>query len=418
MKKALIVGGFLQHAEHIPYVMEELKNLAEAAYLEVLEQETQMLKSPNPRYYIGDGKVNELKALVAAYDIDVVVFHNELSGSQLRNLEETLDTFVMDRTMLILDIFASRAKSKEAMTQVEIAQLEYLKPRLMQIKGQLNRQQGGIGSRGPGEKKLELDRRKIDHDIQRLKTDLDHTKQTRELQRKKRVQSSLKKVGLVGYTNAGKSTILNNILKRTDSSEDKMVYEKDMLFATLDTSTRHIEIDKQKPFLLTDTVGFVSNLPHNLVESFLSTLEEITYMDLLVHVIDASSPFLEEQLETTNKTLAAIGVKDIPILYVYNKIDKLDEPIHMSSYPNIELCALDPIDIQSLLEQISTMLFKEDEDVEMLIPYADGDVVSFLNDHAVIRKQTHIEEGTLLSTSLSPELVKKYAKYIKTINKD
>lgn len=418
MKKALIVGGFLQNTEHIPYVMEELKNLAEAANLQVMDQETQMLKSPNPRYYIGDGKVNELKTLVAVHSIDVVVFHNELSGSQLRNLEETLDVFVMDRTMLILDIFASRAKSKEAMTQVEIAQLEYLKPRLMQIKGQLNRQQGGIGSRGPGEKKLELDRRKIDQDIQRLKKDLEHTRQTRNLQRKKRVQSSLKKVALVGYTNAGKSTILNNILKLTDSNEDKLVYEKDMLFATLDTSTRQIDLDKKQPFLLTDTVGFVSNLPHNLVESFLSTLEEITFMDLLVHVIDASSPFLEEQLETTNKTLEEIGAKNVPILYVYNKADKLDKPIHMSSYPNIEISALDSLDIQELLDKIFTILYKEDENVDLLIPYEDGDVVSFLNTYATIEKQEHLEEGTLIKTKLSPEQLKKFNKYIKTINKD
>jgi len=418
MKKALIVGGFLQHTEHIPYLMEELKNLAEAANLQVMDQETQMLKSPNPRYFIGDGKVNELKTLISVHSIDILVFQNELSGSQIRNLEETLDTFVMDRTMLILDIFASRAKSKEAMTQVEIAQLEYLKPRLMQIKGQLNRQQGGIGSRGPGEKKLELDRRKIDQDIQRLKKELIHTKQTRNLQRKKRVHSSLKKVALVGYTNAGKSTILNNVLKQTESNEEKLVYEKDMLFATLDTSTRHIELDKQQPFLMTDTVGFVSNLPHNLVESFLSTLEEITFMDLLIHVIDASSPFLEEQLETTNKTLEEIGAQNIPVLYVYNKADKLDEPIHMSSYPNIEISALDPIDIQALLEKIFTILYKEDEDVELLIPYEDGDVVSFLNDYTAIKDQKHLEEGTLIKAKLSPELLKKYRKYIKTINKD
>jgi len=418
MKKALIVGGFLQHTEHIPYLMEELKNLAEAANLQVMDQETQILKSPNPRYFIGDGKVNELKTFISVHSIDILVFHNELSGSQLRNLEETLDIFVMDRTMLILDIFASRAKSKEAMTQVEIAQLEYLKPRLMQIKGQLNRQQGGIGSRGPGEKKLELDRRKIDQDIQRLKKDLIHTKQTRDLQRKKRVHSSLKKVALVGYTNAGKSTILNNVLKQTDSNEEKLVYEKDMLFATLDTSTRHIELDKQQPFLMTDTVGFVSNLPHNLVESFLSTLEEITFMDLLIHVIDASSPFLEEQLETTNKTLEDIGAHNIPVLYVYNKADKLDEPIHMSSYPNIEISALDPIDIQALLDKIFSILYKEDEDVELLIPYEDGDVVSFLNDYTAIKDQKHLEEGTLIKAKLSPELLKKYRKYIKTINKD
>jgi GTP-binding protein HflX len=418
MKNTIIVGGFLQNTKHIPYLMEELKNLAEAAYLNVVDQETQMLKSPNPRYYLGDGKINEIKTLIEVQNIDIVVFYNELSGSQLRNLEEILDVFVMDRTMLILDIFASRAKSKEAMTQVEIAQLEYLKPRLKQIKGQLNRQQGGIGSRGPGEKKLELDRRKIDSDIQRLKNDLLTTKQTRELQRKKRINSELKKVGLVGYTNAGKSTILNHILKRTASHDEKLVYEKDMLFATLDTSTRHIQIDKQKPFLLTDTVGFVSDLPHDLIESFLSTLEEITYMDLLIHVIDASSPFLEEQIETTTKTLNDLGMKDIPILYVYNKMDKLDTPIHASSYPNISISALDPIDIQLLLDEIASIIFKNDQQVTLLIPYKDGDVVSYLNENAVIVKQDHTEQGTLIETSLSQKLLKEYSKYIKTTNKD
>ncbi len=200
--------------------------------------------------------------------------------------------------------------------------------------------------------------------------------------------------------------------------DEKLVFEKDMLFATLDTATRHIEIDKQKPFLLTDTVGFVSDLPHKLVESFLSTLEEITYMDLLIHVIDASSPFLEEQLATTNQTLDELGIKDIPILYVYNKIDKLDESIHASSYPNISISALDPIDIQLLLDKVAEMLFKEDKEVTLLIPYKDGDVVSYLNENAVIIEQTHVDEGTVIKTKLSPELLKKFAQYKNTTSKD
>ena len=291
---------------------------------------------------------------------------NELSGSQIRNLEEVLQVRVVDRTLLIIDIFIKRAKTKEAMLQVEIAQLNYLKTRLVGMRTSLNRQQGGIGSRGPGEKKLELDRRKILSETVYLKNELTSVVRARKVQRKNRSKNNLKKVAIVGYTNSGKSTLLNNLMEFTNKNLDKQVLEKDMLFATLETSTRQIILDDNKEFIITDTVGFISNLPHKLVESFKSTLEEITEADLLIHVVDSSNPYRETQIEVTNKTLEEIGVKDVETLYVYNKADLIEEIPHQGHFPSVIVSLKSDEGVVVVLEKLKEMLYKEYEIVTLM----------------------------------------------------
>ena len=335
MYKAVLVGADFQNNNSIDYYMQELKNLAEARGIEVVYSMTQAVSKITPNFYIGSGKVQEVKNFVTNLEADMVIFNNELSGSQIRNLEEQIDVRVIDRTLLILDIFASRAKTKEAMLQVEIAQLEYMLPRLNGLMESLGRQQGGIGSKGPGEKKLELDRRRIEADRSRLKKELNEIVKARKVQRKNRLKSNVKKVALVGYTNSGKSTLINKFIEFTTNAIDKKVYVENMLFATLETSTRHIVLSNNKEFTATDTVGFVSNLPHTLIESFKSTLEEITEADLLIHLVDASNEFYEEQIKITNQTLKEIGVNDIPVIYIYNKSDLLTEKITPHHYPNM-----------------------------------------------------------------------------------
>lgn len=413
MYKAILVGTSKQNEEMLDYYMEELENLAKASDLEVVYSITQQIKGITPTFYIGSGKVDEIKTFVDNLEADMVIFNNELSGSQIRNLEEVLDCRVVDRTLLILDIFAKRAKTKEAMIQVEIAQLNYLRTRLIGMTTSLNRQQGGIGSRGPGEKKLELDKRRIDHERVRLQKELDEVVKARKVQRKNRNKSSIKKVAVVGYTNSGKSTLLNALIGYTEKNLDKQVMAKDMLFATLETATRQIHLNNHKQFVITDTVGFVSNLPHNLVESFKSTLEEITESDYLIHVVDTSNKYHEKQIEVTNKTLEEIGVKDIPTLYVYNKMDLLKEEFDTIHFPNVIVSLVEDKGVKDVIEFIDNQLFKDYELVDLLIPYTEGDLVSYLNENSQIIKQEYENEGTLITVELSQIQKGRYDKYIK-----
>ena len=288
-ERALLVGVDTGEEEDFDYSIEELKSLAEACDMEVVGICTQRMERVNKAHYIGTGKIDEVKDFAELQEADIIIFDNSLTPSQLRNLQKLLEKPVMDRTALILDIFSSRAKTREAKLQVETARLQYLLSRLVGMHEALTRQggtSGSMSSRGAGEKKLELDRRRIEHRLVELNKELEEVKKERETQRKKRVQSKTPKISLVGYTNAGKSTIMNQMVEAFVGETEKKVFEKDMLFATLDTTVRNIQVGNNQDFMLSDTVGFIHKLPHALVKAFRSTLEEIKTADLILYVID------------------------------------------------------------------------------------------------------------------------------------
>ena len=312
-EKTVLVGVSIKKdpESKVDEYLDELKFLAETAGAKTVKRFTQKLEHINPRTFVGTGKLNEIADYVTENNIDLVIFDDELSPSQMRNIDKILEAKILDRTNLILDIFAKRATTAIAKTQVELAQYQYLLPRLTGMWTHLERQRGGIGMRGPGEKEIETDRRIIRDKISKLKKDLEKIDKQMYTQRKNR--GKLVRVALIGYTNVGKSTLMNVLSKANIFAENK-------LFATLDTTVRKIAIGNL-PFLLTDTVGFIRKLPHNLVEAFKSTLDEVRESDFLVHIVDISHPVFEEQIEVVNKTLNELQVTDKPILLVFNKID-------------------------------------------------------------------------------------------------
>lgn len=405
MDRALIVGVNLENGEDFELSMQELASLAEACNMEVIGRIEQNLVTANTATYIGPGKVEEVHEAALALEADIVIFDNALSPSQLRNLQKGVDKPVMDRTALILEIFSTRAKTKEAKLQVEVARLQYMLPRLVGLHDALSRQGGASGamsSKGAGEKKLELDRRRLEQRLSSMKRELENISGERETQRKKRSMSGLPRVALVGYTNAGKSTIMNMMLSAYVPDEEKKVFEEDMLFATLDTTVRRIAPPDKNPFLLSDTVGFISKLPHNLIKAFRSTLEEVREADLLVQVIDYSDENYPEYMKVTQDTLREIGAERIPMIYVFNKADKCgmghlamlqgDEKIYMSAKSQDGLDAL--------LNLIAGKLAGGYQDCELLIPYKRGDIVSYLNTNAAIYQNEYREEGVYIHANL------------------
>ena len=414
--KAIIVGVNLnQRDENFTYSMEELSNLAAACEVEVVGEMTQKLTRFNKTHYIGRGKAEELHALIEEKEANLVIFDDELSPSQIRNLEAALDCEVIDRTLLILDIFSSRAKTKESQLQVEVARLKYLLPRLVGMRESLGRQGGGSGfkNKGSGETKLELDRRKIEIKIAVLSKELEQLVAQRKIQRKQRIKNEIPVVSLVGYTNAGKSTVMNAMLEVHNGAIEKQVFEKNMLFATLETSVRKINLSDHKSFLLTDTVGFISKLPHHLVKAFRSTLEEVTEADLLVHVIDYANPHHEDQKQLTNKVLEEIGVKDIPIIYAYNKADLMDVEFPSIEEDRVYLSAKTRIGIDECTALISQHVFQDYVKCELLIPYSAGELVSYFNEHSQIFSTEYEEEGTKLIVECKKADAEKYQKYVK-----
>ena len=415
-ERGVLVGVNLRNDKHFDYSMEELANLAEALQVEVVGFVTQNLERVNPSHYVGTGKIEEIKAFADETDANLIIFNDELSPSQIRNLERDLEMKVIDRTMLILDIFGRRAKTNEAQLQVELAQLQYMLPRLVGLHASLSRQGGGTGggfkNRGAGETKLELDRRKIEDQIAKIRKDLEHVKEQRETQRKQRRKNEVPVVSIVGYTNAGKSTLMNQMLLKTGQLDSKQVFEKDMLFATLDTSVRNIELEDNKSFLLTDTVGFVSKLPHHLVKAFRSTLEEARDADLLLHVVDVSNEEYKFMMDVTNETLKAVGVEDIPTLYVYNKSDLANVRYPLVSGDNIWIAAKQGLGLDELVEIIRAHIFSDYVTCKMLIPYDQGAIVSYFNEAATIQSMEYEEQGTILMLELKQADYNKYENYV------
>ncbi len=414
-ERALLVGVDTGEEVDFERSMEELKSLAEACNMQVVGLITQKMATINKALYVGTGKVAEIKEFVAECEAQVVIFDNALSPSQIRNLQDALDMPILDRTTLILDIFAIRAQTREAKLQVETARLQYLLPRLVGMHEALSRQGGASGSmsnKGTGEKKLELDRRKIEHRISELRKELDAIEVDRQTQRKKRMNSRVPQVALVGYTNAGKSTVMNRMVEAYNGNEEKKVLEKDMLFATLETSVRTIETGDNKPFFLVDTVGFIHKLPHGLVKAFHSTLEEVKYADLLVQVVDFSDPQHRLQMDVTRETLKELGAGDIPMLIVYNKAEEEMADLPRVRDKQIYMSAVNSVGIKELVELIKQQVYADNMDVTLLFPYDKGNMVSYFMENATVLEQEYLENGVRLVVNCHKGDADKYSEYL------
>ena len=381
-EKVILVGCQLQTMsdQHFQYSMEELASLTKTANGEVVVSLMQKRERPHPATYIGKGKVNELLSLVEEINPDVVIFNDELSPSQLRNISSALDVKIIDRTQLILDIFAGRAKSKEGKLQVELAQLQYLLPRLTGQGIALSRQGGGIGTRGPGETQLETDRRHIRNRIHEIKQQLSTVVRHRNRYRERRKKNQAFQIALVGYTNAGKSTIFNRLT--TAGS-----FEEDLLFATLDPMTRNVLLTSIYQALLTDTVGFIQDLPTTLVAAFRSTLEEVKEANLILHIVDSSNEDYENHEKTVYDLLKQLDVKEIPIVTVYNKRDRT--PGSFVPSPNedyIEISAFSDDDLHLLLEHVEKVMKEAMEPYSIKVPAREGSFISRLKSETLIEK--------------------------------
>lgn len=403
MKGILVGVQYPQMTYDFDISMQELKQLAYACDIEVKAVVTQNLDTISPQYYIGKGKVMEIKELVEQDDI--VIFNEELTPLQIKNLTDQCQVEVIDRSDLILHIFASRAKTKEAKLEVGIARLQYLLPRLAGMKQNLYSQQGGMGFRGSGEKQIELDRRRIRRQLTQAKRELAMIEKQRQTQRQLRKHHQEKVVCLVGYTNSGKSSLLNALTS-------KKVYEKDMLFATLQTSSRRVYMKKHH-VIMSDTVGFIHQLPHSFVQSFRSTLEEVKDADLLIHVIDASSPYYHNQIETTLSVLKELDALDIPMIYVYNKMDLVHQPIVHEQGICIDVSVKEKKRLDDLENMIIDILFKDYELISVYIPYEEGHIFSEIEYQYEILHTEYLEKEIYVSFYVNQKHKQRYLPYMK-----
>jgi len=417
-KKAILVGYKTPDNISFEYEMDELKLLCEAINIEVIDSITQSGDSINIKTYLRKGKMDELVDLIEVTGANLIVYNDELSPSQMQNINKLVDVTVYDRTYIILEIFKQRAKTKEALLQVEIATLRYMRARLVGLHEGLSRQRGGGSNggaygKGRGETQLEIDRRNVGDRIVLLKKQLAQVTKERALQRKKRSSSQTPIICLVGYTNSGKSSMLNAIMQYS-SLQKKEVESKNMLFATLETSSRLIKLANNHSFILTDTVGFVSKLPTVLVEAFKSTLEEITEADLIVHVVDASNPEFEKQIQTTNEVLAEIGVINIPTIYAFNKIDKVDNYLYVpSDYTKVtRTSTVTNRGIETLIKEIEAEVFKGEEQITILLPYSEAKYVNTLKTSSNVEAMEYLEQGIKIKAKVSKNLAKELNRYL------
>ena len=416
--KAFIAGVNLNDP-NFDYYMNELANLTEAANMQVVGQARQNAEHIIAGTYFGLGKINEIKDMARGLKAKVLVLNDELTPVQIRNLEKLTKLRVVDRTELILEIFSSRARTKQAKLQVQLAQLQYELPRLHPSENSLDQQRGnggstggGFANRGAGETKLELNRRTIGKQISIIKKELQTISKQEEIKAKRRKQNHIPKVALVGYTNAGKSTTMNGLLTEFSKHSAKQVFVKNMLFATLDTNVRRIDLDNNFSFILSDTVGFISKLPHNLIESFKATLQEVKDADLLINVVDASDPNMIQMIRTTQNVLTEIGVKNTPMITAYNKADKSER-----NYPQIEgsgilYSAIDTKSITTLAGLITKHIFSSYKKINLLLPLSAGKILFYLHENAQVLKENYQNDGIHVVARLSPQEQARLANYI------
>lgn len=416
MKNAMLVGVELNTMKYdIYYSLDELENLAKSLEINVISKVTQKLDSINPKFYIGSGKVGEIKNEIKALDIDTVIFDDELSPSQIRNLEKELEATVIDRTLLILEIFSQRANTTEAMLEVRLAKLKYMLPRLVGLNNSLSRQGGSssLASKGSGEKQIELDRRKISNEIVMLEERLEKIKRDRSHQRTKREKTSIPIVSLVGYTNAGKSTTFNTILKYSKEKNEKEVMEKDMLFATLGTSVRNVKLPNNQQILLIDTVGFVSKLPTLLVNSFRSTLEEIINSALIIHVVDISSPYFSNQIDVTKNVLKEIGVNEVKELYLLNKADKGNIPAFFLEGEFIPFSNKNGLNHEKLIEIIEEKVIDYSNTLlDLNVSLSDGKAISIIEGYGIVKAKVYASEYIYYKVYIPNNYINDIRKYI------
>lgn len=415
-ERILIVGLNTEKETNIDIEssMKELGELVSAAGGIVISEVIQNKDKRDSAYFIGKGKAQEVALYCDELNIDAVVFNNELTGAQIRNLEEVLNRKIIDRTNLILDIFAKRATSKEGKLQVELAQLKYRLPRLIGLGSQLSRTGGGIGTRGPGEQKLETDRRHISRRISDIEKELEELENVRMIKRKRRQDSEIPIVALVGYTNAGKSTLLNSIIKYDEEySKDKEVFVRDMLFATLDTTLRKSLLPNGQAFLITDTVGFVSKLPTKLIEAFKGTLEEVKYADLLLHVVDMTNEDIDIQVNTTLSILKDLEVLDKPMITIFNKADIAEKELIIDvNGPSVNISAETGYNMDILMQMIQDNLPQIFYKVDLLIPYNESSISTYLFDSTKVDNFEYKEEGTLFTTTLDSIEYERFKRFI------
>lgn len=423
MEKALVVALDLGNDADFLYDLEELVRLCEACDMEVVDKVIQRSDSMNKALFIGTGKVLEVKERAALFEAEIVVFNDSLSPMQVRNLQNEIGLPILDRTTLILDIFSKRAKTREAKVQVETARLQYLLPRLAGLHAALSRQGGsggsGFSNKGAGEQKKELDRRHIESRLHQLKKELDEVAHDKQIQRKKRDASGIPKVSLVGYTNAGKSTLMNRMLSLCTEDEEKQVFEKDMLFATLETTVRKIETEKNKCFLLSDTVGFIHKLPHGLVKAFRSTLDEVKEADLLLVVVDYSDEHYKTQLQVVKDTIKELEASDREVLYVFNKVDKADNELALKigDEPYVRenavyMSAHRKEHVETLVDVIIQKVYGEYVKASFLFPYDKSNLVHVLKENAQDVTMEYLTEGTYVTALCGKKEISKFQEYM------